>query len=91
MEDFRTEYGVTYVGDVQDGEEQEFWLDEKGLMLLGNECSDDTFTKVIDAMTFLRDVGYSIRIEHIPEVDSAGFDSAGFNHYQDKLNRYPQN
>tara|TARA_R110000744_G_scaffold39178_10_gene89302 strand:- start:1313 stop:1561 length:249 start_codon:yes stop_codon:yes gene_type:complete len=77
MEEFKTEYGVTYIGDVQDGEEEEFWVDGDGLVDL---CNEDTYADVATpegALDFLREVGYSIRVEKIPVIDSAGFNSDG--------------
>jgi len=90
MEEFETQYGVTYMGDVQNGEEEEFWVDGEGLVEL---CNEDTYSCVDvatpeGALDFLREVGYSIRVEKIPVIDSAGFDSEGINHYQEKLNFY---
>jgi len=75
------------MGDVQNGEEEEFWVDGEGLVEL---CNEDTYADVATpegARDFLREVGYSIREEKIPVIDSAGFDSDGVNHYQEKLNQ----
>mgnify|MGYP006906264654 CR=1 len=86
MEKTQRQFGVTFIGDVQDGEEETVYVDEKGIVELCNEDTDADVTTADGAVDFLREVGYSISIENVPEIDSAGFDSNGVNQYQEKLN-----
>ena len=79
-----TVYDVVFVGETQTGEEAINTLSESELIGLANESGN--VSTLEDAKELLLELGYSIFKFEIPEVDSAGFDSNGINHFQDKLN-----
>ena len=79
-----TVYSVVFVGETQTGEEAINTLSESELLELANESGD--VDNIEDAKELLIDLGYSILEFDIPEVDSAGFDSNGINHFQERLN-----
>jgi len=77
-------YNLTFVGETQTGQEEIITLNENELIKLANETDDISTIK--DAKQLLIELGYCINEIEIPEIDSAGFDSNGINHYQEKLN-----
>ena len=82
-----TEYGITWVGGCQDGNEETSWVDTKELIAMANDnFPTKEITDADSAINFLRTLDFSIEIANIPELDSAGYDSNGVNHYQEKLN-----
>jgi len=81
------EYGITFVGGCQDGNEETSWVNTKELLLMANDMDPtDPIINADNAVDFLRTLEFSVEVVHIPKLDSAGFDFEGINHYQEKLN-----
>ncbi len=80
------EYRITWIGGCQNGNEQSTWVNAEQLIAIANEDAIPTIADVDSAIEYLNSLEYSIEIENIPKIDSAGFESNGINHHQEKLN-----
>ena len=83
----KKEYGITFVGGCQDGNEETSWVNTKELLLIANDMFPiRPITKADSAVNFLRTLDFNVEVVNIPEIDSAGFTHDGVNVYQEKLN-----